>query len=132
MQIATQHGRFIFGGSCPETMITRILSSLVSPFSRHVDLTKAYSALLASLYKTLFNIGARRQAEQEEPNVKVVLTKRERTDVAEDANLLTRMEREVLAEWERRRAMLNVLEMRVEEAVFILRDLDLGGSVDDA
>lgn len=80
----------------------------------------------------MFNIGTRRQAEQEEPNVKAVLTKRERTDVAQDANLLTRMEREVLAEWERKRDMLNVLEMRVEEAVFILRDLDLGGSMDDA
>lgn len=99
--------------------------------SRHVDLTKAYSALLVNLYKTLYNIGARRQAEQEEPNVKAVLTKRERTDVAQDANLLTRMEREALAEWERRREMLDVLEMRVEEAVFILRDLDLGGCGDD-
>ncbi|KAN0075493.1 RNA polymerase III subunit RPC82 domain containing protein [Tylopilus felleus] len=97
----------------------------------HVDLTKAYSALLASLYKTLFNISARRQAEQEEPNVKAVLMKRERTDVAQDENLLSRMEREVLVEWERRREMLDVLEMRVEEAVFILRDLDLGGSMDD-
>lgn len=91
---------------------------------------KAYSALLASLYKTLFNIGTRRQAEQEEPNVKAVLVKRERTDVAQDVNLLTRMEREVLAEWERKQEMLSVLEMRVEEAVFILRDL--GGSMDDA
>ncbi|KAF8431810.1 hypothetical protein L210DRAFT_867070 [Boletus edulis BED1] len=100
-------------------------------FLWHVDLAKAYSALLSSFYKTLFNIGVRRQAEQEEPNVKAVLLKRERTDVAEDVNLLTRMEREVLAEWERKREMLSVLEMRVEEAVFILRDLDLGGSVDD-
>ena len=99
-----------------------------SHFYRHVDLAKAYSALLASLYKTLFNISARRQAEQEEPNVKAVLMKRERTDVAQDANLLTRMEREVLAEWERKREMMNVLEMRVEEAVFILRDLDLGST----
>ncbi|KAF8836340.1 hypothetical protein BDN67DRAFT_911362 [Paxillus ammoniavirescens] len=95
----------------------------------HVDLAKAYAALLGSLYKTLFNISARRHAEQEEPNVNAVLAKRERTDVALDENLLTRMEREVLAEWERKREMLNVLEMRVEEAVFILRDLDIGGSI---
>lgn len=54
--------------------------------------------------------------------------KRERTDVAQDTNLLTRMEREVLTEWERKREMMNVLEMRVEEAVFILRDLDLGST----
>lgn len=111
-----------------KTMITRIFDGL---FCRHVDLAKAYSALLASLYKTLFNIGARRQAEQEDPNVMAVLVKRERTDVAQDVNLLSRVEREVLAEWERKREMLNVLEMRVEEAVFILRDLDLGGSAMD-
>lgn len=98
---------------------------------RHVDLAKAYSALLGSLYKTLYNISARRQAEQEEPNVKAVLTKRERTDVAQDENLLSRMEREVLEEWESKREKLNVLEMRVEEAVFILRDLDTGGSTDE-
>ncbi|KIK95845.1 hypothetical protein PAXRUDRAFT_826575 [Paxillus rubicundulus Ve08.2h10] len=97
----------------------------------HVDLAKAYAALLGGLYKTLFNISARRHAEQEEPNVNAVLAKRERTDVAQDEKLLTRMEREVLAEWERKREMLNVLEMRVEEAVFILRDLDRGGSIDE-
>ncbi|KAF9228785.1 hypothetical protein BS17DRAFT_799459 [Gyrodon lividus] len=97
----------------------------------HVDLARAYSTLLGSLYKTLFNIGARKHAEQEESNVKAVLAKRERTDVAQDENLLSRMEREVLTEWERRREMLNVLEMRVEEAVFILRDLDTGGSTDE-
>lgn len=115
----------------PNAMVTRILDGLVFLLCRHVDLAKAYSALLANLYKTVFNIGARRLAEQEEPNVKAVLMKRERTDVAQDVNLLTRMEREVLAEWERKREMLDVLEMRVEEAVFILRDLDLGGSPDD-
>jgi DNA-directed RNA polymerase III subunit RPC3 len=98
-------------------------------FCRHVDLTKTYSALLASLYKTLFNIGRPRQAEQEEPNVKAVLTKRERMDVV---SLLTRMEWEVLAEWERKREMLDVLEMRVEEEAFILRDLDLSGGTEDA
>lgn len=126
MQTAIRHERFIFGGLCLERWL-----SVSSAICRHVDLAKAYSALLASLYKTLFNIGARRQAEQEEPSVKAVLMKRERTDVAQDANLLTRMEREVLTEWERKREMLSVLEMRVEEAVFILRDLDLGGSLDD-
>ncbi|KIJ60612.1 hypothetical protein HYDPIDRAFT_177323 [Hydnomerulius pinastri MD-312] len=97
----------------------------------HVDLAKAYSALLGNLYKTLYNISMRRQAEQEEPNVKAVLMKRERTDVAQDENLLSRMEREILAEWEMKREKLNVLEMRVEEAVFILRDLDTGGNTDE-
>lgn len=93
----------------------------------HVDLNKAYSTLLASLYKILFNISARRQAEQEEPDVKAVLAKCERSDVAQDESLLTRRERVILSEWERRREKLNVLEMRVEEAVFILRDFDTIG-----
>ncbi|KAG0706350.1 RNA polymerase III subunit RPC82-domain-containing protein [Suillus ampliporus] len=97
----------------------------------HVDLHKAYSALLGNLYKTLYNIGVRRQAEQEESTVKAVLAKRERTDVAQDENLLSRMERDVLKEWETKREKLTVLEMRVEEAVFILRDLDKVGSNED-
>lgn len=83
--------------------------------------------MLASLYKILFNISARRQAEQEEPDVKAVLAKCERSDVAQDESLLTRRERVILSEWERRREKLNVLEMRVEEAVFILRDFDTIG-----
>ncbi|KIM57099.1 hypothetical protein SCLCIDRAFT_1219780 [Scleroderma citrinum Foug A] len=97
----------------------------------HVDLNRAYSTLLGSLYKTLFNINARRQAEQEEPVVKAVLEKRERTDVAQDENLLSRREREIVIEWEKRRDKLNVLEMRVEEAVFILRDLAPGANSDE-
>lgn len=86
---------------------------------------------MGSLYKTLFNINARRQAEQEEPVVKAVLEKRERTDVAQDENLLSRREREIVIEWEKRREKLNVLEMRVEEAVFILRDLAPGANSDE-
>jgi len=96
-----------------------------------VDLQKAYSTLLRHLYKTLYNIGVRRQAEQEEPTVKAVLEKRERTDVAQDENLLSRMERDVLKEWELKRDQLAVLEMRVEEAVFILRDLNTVGANED-
>lgn len=63
--------------------------------------------------------------------MKAVLAKRARTDVAQDENLLSRMERDVLKEWETKREKLTVLEMRVEEAVFILRDLDKVGSYED-
>ncbi|KAI6019632.1 RNA polymerase III subunit RPC82-domain-containing protein [Pisolithus orientalis] len=97
----------------------------------HVDLDRAYSTLLSSLYKTLFNISARRQAEQEEPEIRAVLAKCERTDVAQDEKLLTRRERELLSEWKRRREKLSVLEMRVEEAVFILRDFAPGRNSDE-
>lgn len=86
---------------------------------------------MGSLYKTLFNISVRRQAEQEEQVVRAVLEKRERTDVAQDENLLSRREREIIMEWEKKREKLNVLEMRVEEAVFILRDLAPGVNSDE-
>lgn len=91
----------------------------------YVDLRKAYSVLLGNFYKTLYNIGARRLAEEEDETVKAVLAKSERSDVREDQSLLSRVEREVLKTWEERRDKLTVLEMRVEEAVFILRDLNV-------
>ncbi|KZP23704.1 hypothetical protein FIBSPDRAFT_815444 [Athelia psychrophila] len=97
----------------------------------YVDLHKAYSVLLGSLYKTLYNISVRRRAEEEEPALKAVLEKRERSDVSEDESLLTRMERETLQQWESKKEKLTVLEMRVEEAVFILRDLGALGIGDD-
>ncbi|EIM82477.1 uncharacterized protein STEHIDRAFT_171381 [Stereum hirsutum FP-91666 SS1] len=89
----------------------------------YVDQQKAYSVLLLNLYKTLYNISLRKLAESEEPLVKAVLAKRERKDVSQDEGLLTRNERDVLREWEDKREKLTVLEARVEEAVFILRDL---------
>ncbi|OJT01615.1 DNA-directed RNA polymerase III subunit RPC3 [Trametes pubescens] len=98
----------------------------------YVDLQKASTVQLRSLYKTLYNIATRRQAEQEEPNLKAVLDKRQRSDVSQDEErLLTRNERELLAQWEKKREKLTVLEMRVEEAVFILRDLGTFAINDD-
>lgn len=53
--------------------------------------------------------------------------------MSQDEGLLTRNEREVLREWEDKREKLTVLEARVEEAVFILRDLGMvaAGSGED-
>jgi len=87
---------------------------------RYVDLPKACSVLLGNLYKTLYNINARKQAESDEAMVKAVLEKRERSDVRQDEGLLTRNERETLREWELRMEKLTVLEARVEQVVFIL------------
>lgn len=93
-----------------------------------MDLQKAYTVLLGNLYKTLYNIATRRQAEQDEPTLKAVLEKRQRSDVSQDEErLLTRNEREMLVEWESKREKLTVLEMRVEEIVFLLRDLGTFG-----
>lgn len=60
-----------------------------------------------------------------------MLEKSARTDVQQDESLLTRMEREILQEWRERDMRLTVLESRVEEAVFILKDLAVHGIGDD-
>jgi DNA-directed RNA polymerase III subunit RPC3 len=79
--------------------------------------------ILADVYKTLYNIMMRRRAESESSDVAAVLEKRQRSDVSQDENLLTRLEREVLREWETKQTRLAVLEMRVEEIVYLLKDL---------
>lgn len=84
--------------------------------------------LLSNMYKMLYNIEMRQQTEAEEPTLKAVLEKRQRSDVSQDEErLLTRNEREVLAEWEKKQEKLTVLASRVEESVFILRDLGTFG-----
>lgn len=90
--------------------------------SRYVDLPKACSVLLGNLYKTLYNINVRKQAETEDRGIKAVSAKRERSDVSQNEGLLTRNEREMLREWELRIEKLTVLEARIEEVVFILND----------
>jgi len=87
----------------------------------YIDLAKTYSVILISLYKTLGNILARKHAEADK--VSSILDKRERSDVRGDESLLTRGEREALAEYSDKRERLSVLERRVEECVFVLRDL---------
>jgi DNA-directed RNA polymerase III subunit RPC3 len=99
-------------------------------FYRYVDLQKAYTVIIGNLYKTLYNISRRRQVEEEEPTLRAILEKRQRSDVIQDEErLLTRNEREVIARWEKKQEKLTVLEMRVEESVVILRDM--GGFIDD-
>ncbi|KAF8580680.1 hypothetical protein K439DRAFT_1636837 [Ramaria rubella] len=88
-----------------------------------VDLKKAYSVLLGNIHKSLYNILSRKVAEEDDPVVKSVLEKKARSDVMTDESLLSRTEREVLREFEGKRERLGVLERRVEEVVFILRDL---------
>jgi DNA-directed RNA polymerase III subunit RPC3 len=85
---------------------------------------------LGNLYKTLYNINVRKQAETNEARVTAVLEKRERSDVSQDERLLTRNERETLSEWELRIEKLSVLELRVEEVVFVLKDLGTLGRVE--
>lgn len=87
--------------------------------------------ILGHVYKTLYNIGMRRRAEQETPEVKAVLEKRERSDVRQDETLLTRLEREIVMEWEGKLQKITALEMRVEETLFVLKDLGVLGIDED-
>lgn len=96
-----------------------------------MDVQRSLYVILGNFYKTLYNIGVRRQAEQEIPEVKAVLEKRERSDVQLDESLLTRLERDILAEWQNKQEKLTVLEARVEDAVFVLRDLGVYGYDDE-
>jgi len=73
----------------------------------------------------------RRRAEQEAPEVKAVLEKRERSDVRQDETLLTRLERELVREWEGKLQKVTALEMRVEETLFVLKDLGVLGIDED-
>lgn len=92
---------------------------------------KAFSIILGQVYKTLYNISMRRRAEQEAPEVKAVLEKRERSDVRQDETLLTRLERELVREWEAKLQKVTALEMRVEETLFVLKDLGVLGTDED-
>ncbi|KAF7322685.1 RNA polymerase III subunit C3 [Mycena chlorophos] len=95
----------------------------------HVFFLFSVSVILGNLYKTLYNISVRRQAEAEEPMVKAVLEKRQRSDVSQnEEELMSRMELDTIREWEEKREKLLVLESRVEESVFILRDLGVFGA----
>ncbi|KAG8947303.1 RNA polymerase III subunit C82 [Tulasnella sp. 424] len=87
----------------------------------YVDLAKAYSNLLSALYQTLANIVAR--TAEEESQVRPSLDKRDRTDLSGQEHLLNRHDLAVLNEWGEKQERLHVLAMRVEENVFILRDM---------
>ncbi|KAH9048495.1 hypothetical protein EDB84DRAFT_1456318 [Lactarius hengduanensis] len=53
-------------------------------FLWYVDLPKACSVLLGNLYKTVYNINVRKQAETEERGIKAASEKRERSDVSQN------------------------------------------------
>jgi DNA-directed RNA polymerase III subunit RPC3 len=72
----------------------------------------------------------RRQTEREDLSLKVVLDKQERSDVVEDASLLTNLDMDILSGWQQKQEKLSILEMRVEESVFVLRDFGNTGTDD--
>lgn len=82
--------------------------------------------MLSTLVKTMANILERKAAESEKnPMLRTLLETRERTDVAEDESLLSVADKKMLELWEEKMLRLTALETRVDEAIFILRDLPL-------
>jgi DNA-directed RNA polymerase III subunit RPC3 len=93
---------------------------------RDVDLKKVNAVILSTLIKTMANILERKAAESERnPMLRTLLETRERTDVAADASLLSVGDKKLLEQWEEKMVKLTALETRVDEAIFILRDLPL-------
>ncbi|KAF9072978.1 RNA polymerase III subunit RPC82 helix-turn-helix domain-containing protein [Rhodocollybia butyracea] len=95
-----------------------------------VDVPKAFSHILNVLYKTLYNISARRRAQVDNDlHLVGVLEKCERSDVSEDVEgLLTPHENERLKVWKEEEEKLGILERRVEESLFIVRELGRAAS----
>ena len=50
--------------------------------------------------------------------------------MAEDASLLTNLDMDILSGWQQKQEKLSILEMRVEESVFVLRDFGNTGTDD--
>jgi DNA-directed RNA polymerase III subunit RPC3 len=88
-------------------------------------LAKTNAVILSILIKTVANIFERKVAESERPLVKALLETRERMDAAEDRDPSTVAEKRILQQWEDKMVKLTVLEARLEEAIFILRELPL-------
>ncbi|WVO22875.1 uncharacterized protein IAS62_004218 [Cryptococcus decagattii] len=91
-----------------------------------VDLSRCYSVLLSSVYKTMGNILQRRRAEMDKK--KVVLAREQRVlglghGQEGGRGLLQLKDQEDLAELDDTRNKLALAEMRSEMVVFVLRDL---------
>ena len=118
MQIEHQCGRTIFG----TLSSTLVVEHLLKLDCRYVNLPKTYAVILRDLYKTLFNIQHRKRSEAESSvMVQSVLEKLERG--GHDDSQLTRTEREFLADLSDKRQRLTVLELRVLQSVFVLKEL---------
>lgn len=97
---------------------------------RFVDTPRTYASLLFSLYRTLGNILTRQRTELQ--RIQPLLDKRGRTDVQTNIDqYMTRDERAALEEYYVQRERLSTLAQRVDESVFVLRDLAEQGYAGD-
>ncbi len=97
---------------------------------RYVDLPRAYTAMARTLCKTLFNVLARKEGEASSPLIRGLLEKCSREDVANDESLLSHTEKALLQTWQSTRDRLSVLANRLDEALFVLRDLRVHSPID--
>ncbi|KAH7107752.1 RNA polymerase III subunit RPC82-domain-containing protein [Auriculariales sp. MPI-PUGE-AT-0066] len=95
----------------------------------YVNLAKTNAVIVRDMYKTLYNVQHRKRSEGEDHIIiRSVLEKMERGGTfSTDDSQLTRTERELLAELHDKRRRLTVLQMRIMQSVFVLKNL---GGVD--
>ncbi|GAA5898808.1 hypothetical protein JCM5296_005613 [Sporobolomyces johnsonii] len=87
-----------------------------------VDFNKVVTALVGHHYKALANVQAQRIRQLELH--RGLVEKRERSDVRADPGLLTKRDREGIAELDQALEALAVAEMRIDEQLFVLREFD--------
>ncbi|GAA5887165.1 hypothetical protein JCM6882_009470 [Rhodosporidiobolus microsporus] len=87
-----------------------------------VDFNKVVTSLVSHHYKALANVQSQRQVQVEKR--RALIEKRERTDVRENEELLTKRDREMLQELDQTLEALSVAEQRIDEQLFVLREMD--------
>ncbi|BGP21127.1 hypothetical protein JCM10213_008960 [Rhodosporidiobolus nylandii] len=87
-----------------------------------VDFNKVVTSLVAHHYKALANVQAQRQHQLRKRQG--LVEKRERTDVREDSSLLTKRDQEAIRELDQTLEALAVAEQRLDEQLFVLREMD--------
>ncbi|GAA5833381.1 hypothetical protein JCM11251_003478 [Rhodosporidiobolus azoricus] len=87
-----------------------------------VDFNKVVTSLVSHHYKALANVQSQRQVQVEKR--RGLIEKRERTDVRENEELLTKRDREMLQELDQTLEALAVAEQRLDEQLFVLREMD--------
>ncbi|GAA5858235.1 hypothetical protein JCM8547_005703 [Rhodosporidiobolus lusitaniae] len=87
-----------------------------------VDFNKVVTALVGHHYKALANLQAQRAHQADKR--KALVEKRERTDVRENEALLTKRDLEMIQELDQTMEALAVAEQRIDEQLFVLRELD--------
>ncbi|GAA5989633.1 hypothetical protein JCM11641_002907 [Rhodosporidiobolus odoratus] len=87
-----------------------------------VDFNKVVTSLVSHHYKALANLQAQRVFQLKKRQG--LVEKRERTDVREDQGLLSKRDLEMVRELDQTLEALAVAEQRIDEQLFVLREMD--------